>query len=1117
MSGNYTSSSNQWIRNKTLIVPENHNSSTLPYNLRENVNYEPISNYNTLINSKSLDSSQNRHRSPCYMKQSPSLIQKQDTLITDMSRVILTTQIPKSIRKYQPMNEVYSFSKRSYSLLHNQSKLEKEVCPDKVSHSYYKDNHKLTLQQSNLYNHIQLKQPPLETNLPMNKLNISQDYQNRFHLNPNLLPYRMIKPPIHQIRPSFNLVQSKRTRSPEILQNYVINTKQMNRRRTPSPLKFNLIENNEPDIWNIGSAFEYDQSVYLTDSKFKMPITSISSQFNKSKQHINNVNINNCECHSQLSTDDETVSLNTIDSEENRHLLNRHSYSLQKININKYEFNDSTKTLIPLKKSSTRINQAYHHPFSSSCKSVHWNKIHNNPLNKKSIPSDRQIEKILPLNNQLNNTIMNCTELSQLPLTSSIIDQPTTLTKTYGDESGDKWTVYYRNPNIPNVCIEPSSTILDISKLKHSPLQYTSCKLPTNYSNELHSRKNHQMLTSYPNDIETISHGNNKNKHKKHQIISIKQTEKLIHALESLKDSIEKTNYNLELELNEINHFMKYNQNRSFYTQDNDVISHRTSTLTGRIRSRSTNTKYNNRYEHKRKSFTLKHSDEYNNQNRNEKVAVEVRVVFLKIGEIDTLKELYYADAFLQAKWREPKLDGHTAEELSITELEQYWNPLLYIDNILSETKDTQWIMAVRSENGEVYLMERRRIKGVFLETLELNDFPLDVQDLTITVTTERPDTEVDIIPDQVEMSAINIQTFVDQQEWKLHEHVEIKKRIIKQEYSSSMKSHPCLSVTCRAARRPGYFYWNVFLIMFMISGLAFATFAVSPDKAELRLRLSFTLILTSVTFKYVITQSLPKISYLTYMDKYVLMSLFILCIISIWHAVVTLIGLDFDLPDPPGFTSPLPSTTSNNGAFISPTENVNNKYHSPRLIFPEYNNTSSSSSSSSSSRQSVPDQSYSTFHENISSNNVLNSSQTSGKMNTSLHNLSSISPTLSMYSNQHQNDSNLSFIKTTSTPPLPPTTTTSNQTLNSLLKEQINGCSRANRMACSDWKMVQQIEQHVFTSFVTIYILAHAIFIFWLYFDASRRRREMRQKDKDYRATKRPINQYEFGSGTSL
>uniref|UniRef100_A0A1I8FN03 ALOG domain-containing protein n=1 Tax=Macrostomum lignano TaxID=282301 RepID=A0A1I8FN03_9PLAT len=40
------------------------------------------------------------------------------------------------------------------------------------------------------------------------------------------------------------------------------------------------------------------------------------------------------------------------------------------------------------------------------------------------------------------------------------------------------------------------------------------------------------------------------------------------------------------------------------------------------------------------------------------------RVVFLKIGEIDTLKELYHADAFIQAKWKEPLLEGRGAEEL---------------------------------------------------------------------------------------------------------------------------------------------------------------------------------------------------------------------------------------------------------------------------------------------------------------------------------------------------------------------------------------------------------------------------------------------------------------------
>ncbi|VUZ51463.1 unnamed protein product, partial [Hymenolepis diminuta] len=101
---------------------------------------------------------------------------------------------------------------------------------------------------------------------------------------------------------------------------------------------------------------------------------------------------------------------------------------------------------------------------------------------------------------------------------------------------------------------------------------------------------------------------------------------------------------------------------------------------------------------------------------RTEKVVVEVRVVFLKIGEIDTLKEFYQADAFLQTKWREPKLDSKPPEELGTVDLERYWNPLCYIDNILSETKEVQWLSTTVGQGGEVYIIERRRIKGVFLE-----------------------------------------------------------------------------------------------------------------------------------------------------------------------------------------------------------------------------------------------------------------------------------------------------------------------------------------------------------------------------------------------------------------
>ena len=67
-------------------------------------------------------------------------------------------------------------------------------------------------------------------------------------------------------------------------------------------------------------------------------------------------------------------------------------------------------------------------------------------------------------------------------------------------------------------------------------------------------------------------------------------------------------------------------------------------------------------------------------------------------------------------------------QELKRIDLEKFWNPLLYIDNILSETKEATWLTSTVSSRMETFILERRRIRGIFMENLELNDFPLDVQ-----------------------------------------------------------------------------------------------------------------------------------------------------------------------------------------------------------------------------------------------------------------------------------------------------------------------------------------------------------------------------------------------------
>lgn len=58
----------------------------------------------------------------------------------------------------------------------------------------------------------------------------------------------------------------------------------------------------------------------------------------------------------------------------------------------------------------------------------------------------------------------------------------------------------------------------------------------------------------------------------------------------------------------------------------------------------------------------------------------------------------------------------------------QYWNPAIYIENAIGEPKETSFRLVTYNEEGEATIHEKKRVKGVFLESLELKDFPFDVQ-----------------------------------------------------------------------------------------------------------------------------------------------------------------------------------------------------------------------------------------------------------------------------------------------------------------------------------------------------------------------------------------------------
>ncbi|CAF3606146.1 unnamed protein product [Rotaria sp. Silwood1] len=138
-------------------------------------------------------------------------------------------------------------------------------------------------------------------------------------------------------------------------------------------------------------------------------------------------------------------------------------------------------------------------------------------------------------------------------------------------------------------------------------------------------------------------------------------------------------------------------------------------------------------------------------------------------------------------------------------------------------------------------ICEHRRARGAFWEKLELNHFPVDVQDLTVSITSDHHMNTVLLVQDEDRFSIINREAFFDQQEWSLYEHVTTETRETNEEYSFEHetgiepKTHPVLAVTCRAARQPGYYYWNGFCLIFLITLCAFCIFAIPPNSNKYR------------------------------------------------------------------------------------------------------------------------------------------------------------------------------------------------------------------------------------------------------------------------------------------
>jgi hypothetical protein len=137
-------------------------------------------------------------------------------------------------------------------------------------------------------------------------------------------------------------------------------------------------------------------------------------------------------------------------------------------------------------------------------------------------------------------------------------------------------------------------------------------------------------------------------------------------------------------------------------------------------------------------------------------VDVYIDINFTKLLDIDTINQRFQAEAIIESRWVDPNIKSFkdTLDEKKI------WKPDLYIENGIKDVREEVSYQIVpvgadlalqvgkfdKNGNKKYMICEMRKVTGIFYENLELENFPVDVQDLTIFVVTKKPGTIVRFI-----------------------------------------------------------------------------------------------------------------------------------------------------------------------------------------------------------------------------------------------------------------------------------------------------------------------------------------------------------------------------------
>ena len=182
------------------------------------------------------------------------------------------------------------------------------------------------------------------------------------------------------------------------------------------------------------------------------------------------------------------------------------------------------------------------------------------------------------------------------------------------------------------------------------------------------------------------------------------------------------------------------------------------------------------------------------------------------------------------------------------------------------------------------------KVSGVFFETMELQDFPIDRQRLTMVLCVNC--SREGIVPvrfDNIHLAAtaVDCNTFAMANIWTLYPKLLVERSTVE---PMPGRTYPALSVSTLVARKPTAYATHVMLPMSSLTALSLLSFVYDERDAASRMTYSSTILLTSATYKLFVATTIPAVAYVTLLDKYLIVCYMLMACVVADGAMVSLV-----------------------------------------------------------------------------------------------------------------------------------------------------------------------------------------------------------------------------------